>query len=129
MVLALAAGWTAIAPARAADEFLDPEVAFKGSVRALDDRSVEVSFEIAPGYYLYDEQFKFAAAGAALGAAVIPDGKVKYDETFQKDVETHRDLLRIVLPVEQASGGFRLAVNYQGCADAGLCYPPAQRRA
>ena len=129
MVLALAAGWAAIAPARAADEFLDPEVAFKGSVRALDDRSVEVSFEIAPGYYLYDEQFKFAAAGATLGSAAVPEGKVKYDETFQKDVETHRDLLRIVLPVEQASGSFRLAINYQGCADAGLCYPPAQMRA
>ena len=42
----------------------------------------------------------------------------------QKDVETHRDLLRIAVPVRQAQPRFTLAVNYQGCADKGLCYPP-----
>ena len=115
--------------ARAADDFLDPEVAFKGSARAVDERSVEVTFDVAPGYYLYREQFKFAAAGATLGTAVVPPGKVKFDETFQKNVETHRGMVRIAVPVRQASANFRLAVNYQGCADAGLCYPPMQLRA
>jgi thiol:disulfide interchange protein DsbD len=115
--------------ARAADDFLDPEVAFKGSVRAADERTVEVIFEIAPGYYLYREQFKFAATGATLGTPAIPPGKVKFDETFQKNVETHRDTLRIAVPVQQAAGPFRVAVNYQGCADKGLCYPPMQMRA
>lgn len=113
----------------AADEFLDPEVAFKGDVRPVDDRNVEVSFQIAEGYYLYREQFKFAASGATLGPVAIPPGKVKFDETFQKDVETHRNTLRIVVPVQQGAPSFRLAVNYQGCADKGLCYPPAQMRA
>lgn len=132
---ALAVVWLLLAAvlaaplAQAADDFLDPEVAFKGQVRPLDGRQVEVSFEIAPKYYLYREQFKFAATGATLGTVAVPPGKVKYDETFQKDVETHRGLLRITVPVEQASGSFRLAVNYQGCADKGLCYPPAQMRA
>jgi len=115
--------------ARAADDFLDPEVAFKASARAADERTIEIAFEVAPGYYLYREQFKFAAPAATLGAPVIPPGKVKFDDTFQKDVETHRDLLRIAVPVQQANGTFRLAVNYQGCADKGLCYPPAQMRA
>jgi len=113
----------------AEDDFLDPEVAFKGSVRALDARTVEISFDIAPGYYLYREQFKFAATDATIGKPVIPPGKVKFDETFQKNVETHRGLLRITVPVEQAKNPFRVAVNYQGCADKGLCYPPAQMRA
>ena len=115
--------------ALAEDDFLDPEVAFKGSVRALDARTVEISFDIAPGYYLYREQFKFAATDATIGQPVIPPGKVKFDETFQKNVETHRGLLRIAVPVEQAKNPFRVAVNYQGCADKGLCYPPAQMRA
>nr|WP_280156415.1 protein-disulfide reductase DsbD [Piscinibacter sp. XHJ-5] len=127
--LAAAALLTTSAPAGAADEFLDPEIAFKGSVRAVDERTVEVSFEIAPGYYLYREQFKFAATGATLGLPAIPAGKIKFDETFQKNVETHRDMLRIAVPVQQAGGAFRLAVNYQGCADKGLCYPPMQMRA
>lgn len=127
-LLALAALAAGPAPA-AEDEFLDPEVAFKGHARAVDERTVEVSFEIAPGYYLYREQFKLAATGATLGAVDIPRGKIKFDQTFQKDVETHRDVLRIAVPVQQAAGVFRLAVNYQGCADKGLCYPPAQMRA
>jgi thiol:disulfide interchange protein DsbD len=115
--------------ARAADDFLDPDLAFKADMRVLDDRHIEVMIDVAPGYYLYREQFKFAAVGATLGAPGIPPGKVKFDETFQKNVETHRGLLRIAVPVEQAPPSFRMAVNYQGCADKGLCYPPAQMRA
>src|SRR5690606_13873662 len=105
---------------------LDPLDAFKASVRAADAHTVEVTFEVAPGYYLYDEQFAFTADGATIGTPQLPEGKVKYDETFQKDVETHRDVLRIAVPVEQAPPRFTLAVNYQGCADKGLCYPPMQ---
>ena len=115
--------------ARAADDFLEPDKAFQFSARALDDKSVEVSYQIAPGYYLYREQFKFAANGATLGTPVIPPGKVKYDATFEKNVETYRDHIKIVVPVEQAGAEFRLAVTSQGCADAGLCYPPQQAAA
>ena len=113
--------------ALAADEFLDPDVAFKLSARAVDEKSVELNFEVAPGYYLYREQFKFEAVGATLGAPVIPAGKVKFDETFQKNVETYHDGVRIVIPVTQAAGPFKLLVTNQGCADKGLCYPPMQR--
>jgi thioredoxin:protein disulfide reductase len=112
--------------AHAADEFLEPDKAFQFSARVLDAKSVEVSYQIAPGYYLYREQFKFAANGATLGAPVIPPGKVKYDQTFEKNVETYRDHVKIVVPVEQAGAEFRLLVTSQGCADAGLCYPPQQ---
>jgi thiol:disulfide interchange protein DsbD len=116
----------ALRPAHAEDDFLPPEQAFRFSARPHDARSVEVTFAIAPGYYLYREQFKFAATGASLGAPTFPPGKVKYDETFQKNVETYRNAISIVVPVEQAGAEFRLAVTSQGCADAGLCYPPMQ---
>ena len=111
---------------RAADEFLEPEQAFKVAARPLDDRTVEVSVTVAPGYYLYREQFKFQATGATLGAPVLPQGKVKFDETFQKSVETYRDVVRVAIPVTQGERDFRLVVTSQGCADAGLCYPPMQ---
>ncbi|WKB51616.1 protein-disulfide reductase DsbD [Eleftheria terrae] len=115
---------------RAEEEFLEPDQAFQFSARALDDRSVELIFEIAEGYYLYHEQFKFEAAPAAtLAPAQMPAGKVKYDDTFKKDVETHRGRLLIKLPVEQAKGPFLLSVTSQGCADKGLCYPPMQHHA
>ncbi len=113
--------------ARAEEDFLDPEVAFKLAARPLDARTVEVSYTVAPGYYLYREQFKFAANGATLGAPVLPAGKTKFDETFQKNVETYRDVVRIAVPVTQAAGKFELLVTNQGCADKGLCYPPQQR--
>ncbi len=107
-----------------AQTFLEPERAFRFAARALDERTVDVEFKVAPGYYLYREKLAFEAAGAVLGAVQLPPGKVKYDETFRKDVETYRDVLRVAVPVAQAAAGFRLIVTSQGCADAGLCYPP-----
>ena len=115
--------------ARAEDDFLDPEVAFKLAARALDERNVELSFTVAPGYYLYREQFKFSATGATLGTPTLPPGKTKFDETFQKTVETYRDVVRIVVPVDKAPAQFRLLITNQGCADKGLCYPPTLRAA
>ena len=125
--LLLAMMMAAFGVARGADTFLEPERAFVLSGRAIDARQVEVRFDIAPGYYLYGDKFHFAAEGVTLGPAVLPKGKIKFDETFQKDVESHRGTIRIVLPVEKAAGEFKLAVTSQGCADAGLCYPPQEQ--
>ncbi len=110
--------------ARAAGDILDVEKAFALTVRALDDRTLELNYQIAKGYYLYRERFEFKAEGATLGAAVIPPGKRKKDEFFG-DVETHRDLLRLTIPINAAeSDRFKLLATSQGCADIGLCYPP-----
>ncbi len=115
----------------AAEDFLPPEEAFRFEARAVDERTVEVAFEIAEGYYLYGEQFRFRADedAAILGAPQRPPGKIKYDETFQKDVETYRGRIAIRLPVERAPAAFGLTVVSQGCADAGLCYPPMESKA
>lgn len=117
--------------ASAADDFLPPQQAFRFDARALDARSVEIAFTVADGYYLYREQFRFDAAGAGvtLGMAQIPAGKIQHDETFGKDLETHRGRLVIRLPVSQAPSAFELRVTSQGCADRGLCYSPMQSRA
>lgn len=114
--------------ARAADDFLDPAIAFRFEARMADPQTVEVRYQIAEGYYMYRERFAFRAAGAQLGTAEIPPGKVKYDETFQKDVETHKGELIIRIPVE-GSGPFTFTASSQGCADAGLCYPPQEHSA
>ena len=106
------------------DQFLEPEKAFQFSARAADERHVEVRFQITPGYYLYRERFSVAATDASLGAVTLPAGKVKFDETFQKNVETYRGELRVSVPVDKAPASFVLNVVSQGCADAGLCYPP-----
>ena len=120
-----------LAAAAAAEAFLPPEQAFRFSARALDKGSVEISFDVADGYYMYREPFSFAAeeASVQLGAALIPAGKVKFDETFGKNVETYRQRVAIRLPVNAAPAAFTLTVTSQGCADAGLCYPPMQSTA
>ncbi|WP_313174996.1 protein-disulfide reductase DsbD [Massilia sp.] len=117
-----------IAPARAAEDFLDPAVAFKFSARMEGERTAVVTYDIAPGYYMYRERFAFNARGAKLGAAQIPAGKVKFDETFGKEVETYHGAVTIRIPVE-GSGAFTLNATSQGCADAGLCYPPQEHSA
>jgi len=123
LALGLAALFAAL-PAVAADDFLPPEQAFRVTGRMLTAERAEVTVVITSGYYAYREPFRFTAQGAVLGPAEIPPGKVKFDENFQKNVETYRDTLKIVLPVSAAAGPFTLAVVSQGCADAGLCYPP-----
>ncbi|HKT63615.1 protein-disulfide reductase DsbD [Burkholderia sp. 22313] len=113
--------------ARAADDFLDPSVAFKFSASESPGQ-VDVRFKVANGYYLYRERFAFAVKSgqATLGEPQFPAGHVKFDQTFQKEVETYRDEVVVHVPVKQASGPFELAVTSQGCADEGICYPPAE---
>ncbi|RKU01204.1 thiol:disulfide interchange protein [Burkholderia sp. Nafp2/4-1b] len=113
--------------ARAADDFLDPSVAFKFSASESPGQ-VDVRFKVAHGYYLYRERFAFAVKSgqATLGDPQFPAGHVKFDQTFQKEVETYRDEVVIHVPVKQAAGPFELAVTSQGCADEGICYPPAE---
>ncbi|KAI3592019.1 Cytochrome c-type biogenesis protein DsbD, protein-disulfide reductase [Cupriavidus sp. U2] len=118
--------------ARAAseDDFLPPDQAFKFAARQVDPQTIEVRFDVADGYYLYRERFAFAAqpAGVKLGTPAMPQGKVHFDETFGKDMETYRGAVVVKVPVEQApaDGRWTLVVTSQGCADKGLCYPPME---
>jgi thiol:disulfide interchange protein DsbD len=111
--------------AHAADDFLPPEQAFRFSAHMADAHTIVVNYAIADGYYMYRERFHFAANGAKLGEPVIPPGKIKYDDTFQKNVETYHNDVEIRIPVE-AAGPFTLNATGQGCADKGLCYPPQE---
>ncbi len=114
--------------ARAAEpEILDPSVAFKFSAKMLSDSELEVTYNVAPGYYLYREKFAFASesANVKLGNANIPNGKVKQDEFFGR-IETLRDEVRIVIPISRAgnAANWKFSATSQGCADIGVCFPP-----
>ena len=86
-----------------ADDFLDPEVAFKVVAKMVEPGVAEVQFTIADGYYLYRERLKFTSNDAKLGTPDLPNGKVKFDETFQKNVETYRSSLIVRIPVQAAT--------------------------
>jgi thiol:disulfide interchange protein len=112
--------------AAAEPKLLEPERAFALSVQAIDEKSVEVRFVIAHGYYLYREKMKFAVEPAALASdPLLPPGVVK-DDPFFGTVETYRGLFAVRLPLASAEPGRRVTVKAesQGCADAGVCYPP-----
>lgn len=116
----------ALATALFEDDLLDPDVAFAIDAEVIDANSVRISWNIAEGYYMYREQFRFTAesSGLELGDARIPDGTIKEDEFFGK-VETYRDRIDIELPILAAtSRDIELTARSQGCADLGVCYPP-----
>jgi thiol:disulfide interchange protein DsbD len=117
--------------AHAGQDFLDPEDAFSLQVAMPDTKTIDVHFRIAPGYYLYRERFDIQAdpgnASSFLGQATYPAGLVKYDPTFEKDLEVYHDQVTIRVPLNTpVTTPFSLRITSQGCADAGLCYPPAE---
>ncbi len=110
---------------------LPPEEAFRFAARALDSRTLEARFTIADGYYLYRDKLRFEVEpeSATLAATVLPPGKLKDDEFFGR-VETYRDRVVVRLPLDRAGPGqsLTLRADSQGCADAGVCYPPTTQR-
>lgn len=117
--------WQAAAQAEA--EFLEPEKAFVFSAQMAAPDTLELHYKVAPGYYMYRERFGITISpigATTLGEAVYPKGEVKYDPTFEKDMEVfHKDVM-IRVPVGAGGQPFTLTLTGQGCADAGLCYPP-----
>ncbi|MGM0813286.1 protein-disulfide reductase DsbD [Thioalkalivibrio sp.] len=108
------------------DDLLDPDDAFAIEAETIDANTVRVSWNIADGYYMYREQFRFTPEGEGLelGEPRIPDGTVKEDEFFGR-VETYRDRIDIELPIAAADGReIEFTARSQGCADLGVCYPP-----
>ncbi|MDR0633476.1 MAG: protein-disulfide reductase DsbD [Azoarcus sp.] len=116
-------------PTRAADP-LDPEKAFVLRARAIGPDAVEVVFDIARGYYLYGERFRFEATPSEVvpGVAERPPGERKVDPFFG-EVETYRNQLRMLLPITTpaTTRHFTLTVTSQGCWDGGVCYPPTSQ--
>jgi thioredoxin:protein disulfide reductase len=111
-----------------ADDFLPPDQAFRFDALAEGTDRVRLNWEIADGYYLYRGRIKVntASTSAQLGAPQFPAGQVKTDEYFGKQEVYHHELV-VTVPIARASAGpidLPLQVTYQGCADAGLCYPP-----
>lgn len=110
------------------DDFLPPDQAFRFDALEGGSDRVQLNWEIAEGYYLYRARIKVTtpSPAAQLGAPEFPAGQVKNDEYFGRQEIYHHEL-RVTVPVARATGGtftLPLQVTYQGCAEAGLCYPP-----
>ncbi|HEX7048135.1 MAG TPA: protein-disulfide reductase DsbD [Gammaproteobacteria bacterium] len=109
-------------------EFLHPDEAFTFRAYANDgEGTITAAWVIADAYYLYREQFRFEVvgdAGVTLGEPRFPEGEIHTDEFFGEQEVFYQQVL-VTIPVSGEAGEpFTLRVRYQGCADAGLCYPP-----
>ena len=119
------------------DGFLDPEKAFvlRAEIVGAEKSTLKLEFKIAPGYYMYRERFEFIAETPTLklGEPVFPKGQIKHDPTFNKEMELYFKDIEILIPLAVAPGGsaqavadqpLKIKIVGQGCASAGLCYPP-----
>ncbi len=107
-------------------EFLNVDEAFILDTEIVDNEII-VRFEIADEYYMYRSRFLFNAEGATLDKAYIPDGKKKVDE-YLGNVEVYHHNLEISIPFVAHQKEFTFIIEYQGCAEAGLCYPPEEKK-
>ncbi len=111
------------------EEFLEPDKAFVLSTSSGDQQSLIAHWMIADGYYMYRDKFKFnlknAPAGISLGEPILPEGETKHDEYFGK-IQVFHKVVTAQIPIIGNLQGQKVQVElvYQGCADAGLCYPP-----
>lgn len=120
-----------------AEDFLNPEEAFKlnASISQQDGQTqLNLLFDVAPGYYMYRERFELkplSPSYAPLTTSTLSTqnilftkGDVKYDPTFDKEMEVYHLQAPLTVPLPKDHQAITLEITAQGCADAGLCYPP-----
>ena len=107
-----------------ANDLLPPEKAFVPQVSVADD-GVNVRFKIADGYYMYQAKIIAQTNPAGLlGQPSFGKGEEKEDEFFGKQTVFHQEAL-VSFPYTKPVGKpYKLVLTYQGCAEAGVCYPP-----
>ncbi|HIN68832.1 MAG TPA: protein-disulfide reductase DsbD [Methylococcales bacterium] len=114
------------------NDLLPPEQAFKFYAQSLDNKTIEVHWQIAEGYYLYREKVTLTTANTknvTLGPYSLPHGTPKLDEAFGA-VEIFHNALSFSIPVEHSIDPpvpFELKAGFQGCAEVGVCYPPMSK--
>ncbi|MDI1259889.1 protein-disulfide reductase DsbD [Aquabacterium sp.] len=128
IVLASVAGWLLATPCQA-EEFLPADQAFTLQASTTPKGQVQIDFSIVPKTYLYRDRFRVESKtpSVTLTPMSLPPGQRKFDETFGKEVEVYHGLVPLqfgLTPATPAGTSVLVEVGYQGCADAGLCYPP-----
>lgn len=136
LLLLLLASFVMLAsPAKADYEFLDPEDAFRFSASVSAPATLDLHYIVAPEYYMYRERFEIEAPEGVVVQTHYPPGLVVYDPTFEKDMEVYYGQVTVRVQLADTNSPaappvgqpLTLAITSQGCADAGLCYPPESR--
>lgn len=112
-------------------DFLPVDEAFRPYLLPIDGNTVELSWQVAPGYYLYKDKISARTSSdkVQLGRIDLPAGEEKTDEYFGTTEVYHNDVFAR-LPLARATPEpmtLQVDVSYQGCADGGICFPPVTR--
>lgn len=103
------------------DQLLRVEQAFRPQALRSDD-TVEIVWAVEPAYYLYRKQFQVFVEGVEIPDVELPAGEISYDPFFDEELEIYRNEVSLRFPMDDNS---EIRVRFQGCADAGYCYPPS----
>jgi thiol:disulfide interchange protein DsbD len=106
-------------------EFLQVDEAFQFDFVQQGEK-LTLTWQIADGYYLYKKQFKTVVKQAEIGTPVFPVAEQVEDEFFGLS-DVFRGQLDISYPIVSSIHNGIVKIRYQGCADAGLCYPPTTK--
>ncbi len=106
--------------------FLPVGEAFQLTASWKDDGIVSLRWFMLPGYYLYRDSLQFSVNGRSVEGVSVPSGNLKEDEYFGK-VQVFYGELKVDLPATGRDDPVALEVGYQGCAEAGYCYPPQKQ--
>lgn len=104
--------------------FLKVDQAFQMDFEQSSNQLI-VKWDVAEGYYLYKKQFSIEADGALLGEPIYPEASEIEDEYFGLS-EVFKQNIEVVYPIIKADADAVIKIRFQGCAEAGLCYPPKQ---
>lgn len=111
------------------ERILEADQAFQLTVSTIDPLTVEARWIIAPGYYLYRDKFQIElldAPGIVVVAMEIPPGDFKDDPFFGPQQVFHGEAVATARLRRESAGAqtVRMKLDYQGCAEIGVCYPP-----
>jgi len=129
---ALSALSNQLSPLGGEEDILEPDQAFQFDAIVEDGNTLLARWEIAPKHYLYKDKFRFALTdsdGVTLGEPQLPKGEEKDDEFFGR-IEVYHNTIEARLPLKRTQldpTEITLKVSYQGCAEAGICYPPQKK--
>jgi thiol:disulfide interchange protein len=106
-------------------EFVPVEQAYQFNL-LVEEQALVFNWEIRDGYYLYRDRFDFRSLDSRLElqTPIFANGIVKWDEFFEKELEVYYSQTSVRLPFSASANRLHLQIESQGCADAGLCYPP-----
>lgn len=126
----LASVWETLGLSKSQPSFLDPDKAFVFTADVIDEGTIVTRWQIAKDYYLYRDKFAFSivdGSDVSLGEPIFPSGgTIKQDEYFGVMV-VYYDHVDVTVPLARKDPSIRrvkMQASYQGCAEAGFCYPP-----